>query len=116
MTKRRGEIWLIDLAPTIGAEMSKARPAVIVGSDLIGILPLKVIVPITSWQPLFVKFPWMVRIDPTTVNGLIKPSSADTFQVRSLSENRFVKLLGAVDGVLMKQLETALTLVLELTP
>ena len=45
----RGELWLIDLEPTIGAEIKKTRPVIIVSSDTIGILPLKVIVPITDF-------------------------------------------------------------------
>ncbi|MBU0732774.1 MAG: type II toxin-antitoxin system PemK/MazF family toxin, partial [Proteobacteria bacterium] len=43
----RGEVWLINLDPTLGSEIKKTRPAVIVNDDAIGILPLKVIVPIT---------------------------------------------------------------------
>jgi mRNA-degrading endonuclease toxin of MazEF toxin-antitoxin module len=46
---RRGEIWLINLDPTVGAEIMKTRPAVIVSDDAIGVLLLKVIVPITDW-------------------------------------------------------------------
>lgn len=42
---QRGEVWLINLDPTIGAEIMKTRPAVIVNDDSIGILPLRVIVP-----------------------------------------------------------------------
>jgi mRNA interferase MazF len=44
---RRSEIWLINLDPTVGAEIRKTRPAAIVSEDAIGILPLKVVVPIT---------------------------------------------------------------------
>lgn len=36
---RRGEVWLINLDPTIGAEIKKTRPAVIVNDDAVGILP-----------------------------------------------------------------------------
>lgn len=36
---RRGEVWLINLNPTIGAEIKKTRPAVIVNDNAIGILP-----------------------------------------------------------------------------
>jgi mRNA interferase MazF len=43
---RRGEIWLVNLDPTIGAEIKKTRPTVIVNHDAVGILQLKVIVPI----------------------------------------------------------------------
>jgi mRNA interferase MazF len=45
---RRSEIWFINLDPTVGAEIKKTRPAVIVNDDAIGILPLKVIIPITE--------------------------------------------------------------------
>ncbi|MSU77497.1 MAG: type II toxin-antitoxin system PemK/MazF family toxin [Gemmataceae bacterium] len=114
MNKQRGQIWLLDLAPTIGAEISKARPAIIVSSDRVGILPLKVIVPITGWQPLFKKFPWMVRIDPDAANGLSKTSAADTFQVRSLSENRFIRKMGNASLKQLEQIKETLALVLEI--
>jgi hypothetical protein len=38
---RRSEVWLINLDPTVGAEIMKTRPAVIVSDDAIGVLPLK---------------------------------------------------------------------------
>ena len=47
---KRGEVWLINLDPTIGAEIRKTRPAIIVNDDQFGILPLKVIVPLTDWK------------------------------------------------------------------
>jgi mRNA interferase MazF len=45
-----GEVWLINLDPTVGAEIRKTRPAVIVNDDAVGLLPLKVIVPVTEWK------------------------------------------------------------------
>jgi len=39
----QGEIWRVDLEPTIGAEMNKTRPALIINDDGLGKLPLKVI-------------------------------------------------------------------------
>jgi mRNA interferase MazF len=69
----RGEVWLVRLDPTIGTEISKTRPAVIVNDDAIGILPLKVIVPITDWKQPFTTRPWMVYLDPIAENGLRKP-------------------------------------------
>jgi mRNA interferase MazF len=98
----------------VGAEIAKSRPALVVSSDNVGVLPLKVIVPVTGWQTAFTKFPWMVMIDPKNENGLSKTSAADTFQVRSLSENRFLQKLGDLDAVTMKKVELALGLVLEI--
>ncbi len=47
---RKGEIWLINLDPTIGAEICKTHPAVIISKDAVGILPLQIIVPLTDWK------------------------------------------------------------------
>jgi mRNA interferase MazF len=109
---RRSEIWLVCLDPTIGTEISKTRPAVIVNDDRIGILPLKVIVPITDWKEIFATRPWMVCIQPSLENRLNKILGADTFQVRSVSENRLLKKLGKVDNDEMQQISEALALVL----
>lgn len=110
----RGEIWLINLDPTIGAEIRKTRPAIIVNDNAVGILPLKVIVPITDWKVNYAGVPWMVQIAPTSENGLTKPSAADTFQVRSLSQKRFVKRLGHLSSEEMLQVSSALATVLSL--
>ena len=42
---KQGDIWLINLDPTIGAEIKKTRAGVIVNDDTLGKLPLKIIVP-----------------------------------------------------------------------
>jgi len=111
---KRGEVWLINLDPTIGAEIRKTRPAVIVNDDAVGKLPLKVIVPVTDWKERYSKAPWMVQLTPSDENGLSKQSAADTFQVRSLSQKRFVKKLGNLGDSEMLQISTALMAVLSL--
>ncbi len=111
---QRGEIWLINLSPTLGAEMQKTRPAVIVNDDEVGILPLKVIVPITDWKDRYAQAPWMVRFEPTPENGLSKTSSADAFQVRSVSEQRFVSRLGSLSLDNLEAVGNALKKVLQL--
>lgn len=109
---RRGEIWLINLDPTVGAEIRKTRPAVIVNDDAVGILPLKVVVPITDWKERYAVALWMSKIDPDAQNGLSKPSAADAFQVRSLSQERFVRRLGHLPTETMQTISQALALVL----
>jgi mRNA interferase MazF len=93
---RKGEIWLVNLDPTLGAEIQKTRPAVIVNEDAIGVLPLRVIVPLTNWQDRYAIAAWMVRIDPEKSNGLVKPSAADAFQIRSVAQERLVNCIGRV--------------------
>ena len=109
---RRGEVWLVNLDPTIGAEIKKTRPAIIVNDDAIGILPLKVIVPITDWKDRYAVAQWMVKIDPDAKNGLTKPSAADAFQVRSIAQERLVQQLGKLSDVAMEKILVALAIVL----
>ena len=45
---RRGEAWLINLAPTVGAGIKKTRPAVIANDDAIEISKLEMNVHITD--------------------------------------------------------------------
>lgn len=111
---RRSEIWLINLDPTIGAEIRKTRPVVIVNDDDVGVLPLKIIVPITDWQDRYKDVPWMVRIEPSRLTGLNKSSSADAFQVRSVAEERFVRQLGKVNQEVMQEITKALAVVLKI--
>jgi len=111
---QRGEVWLISLDPTVGAEIKKTRPAVIVNDDAIGILPLKVIVPITDWKDRYAVAPWMVRLDPTADNGLDKPSAVDAFQVRSVAQQRFVRRLGKLSDTAMQAITKALAAVLSI--
>jgi len=111
---KRNEIWLINLEPTIGAEIRKTRPAIIVNDDDLGILPLKIIVPVTDWKDKYEAAVWMIKIKPDNENNLQKTSSADCFQVRSLSEERLIKKIGRIDETTMKKISKALAKVLKI--
>jgi mRNA interferase MazF len=111
---RRGEVWLINLDPTVGAEIKKTRPAVIVNDDAVGILPLKVIVPVTEWKERYAVAPWLVQLEPDAENGLDKLSAADAFQVRSVAQERFVGRLGRLSDTVMREVSRALAVVLSI--
>jgi len=110
---QRSEIWLVNLDPTIGSEIRKTRPAVIVSSDLVGILPVKIIVPFTGWKERYDHAPWMVRVDPDETNGLTKPSSADALQIRSVSQQRLVQKLGVLSSFQVAQIVQAIMTTLQ---
>ena len=114
MALSRGEIWLVNLDPTIGDEIRKVRPAVIVSRDATGVLALRVVVPITGWQERFRGCDWLVRLDSDNSNGLDKASAADTFQVRSIATRRFVRLLGHLSSSDLERIALGLRIVLEL--
>ena len=105
---KQGEIWEIDLSPTIGAEIRKKRPAVIINDDAIGVLPLRVIVPITEWKDHFHGAIWLVRVEPDSENNLKKDSAIDCFQIRSVSVKRFIRRVGVVSAEILEKVKTAL--------
>jgi len=110
----RGEIWLVQLNPTVGSEIGKTRPVVIVSNNAVGVLPLKVVIPITDWKDRYSVYPWMVKLETTIDNGLSKVSAADAFQVRSLSQERFVRKLGYLENQSIQIISQALIIVLDI--
>ena len=110
---QRGEIWLLNLDPTIRAKIQKTRPVVIVSSDAIGVLPLRVIVPLTDWKEKYQQAEWMVKISPDPENGLSKISAANAFQIRSVSISRFGRKIGSLSVEKMKMIVEAIGLVVE---
>src|SRR5438477_12907275 len=90
----RGEVWRIRFDPAEGGEIKKVRTAVVLSENAIGRLRLKIVVPITEWKQKFASYPWFVFLSPTPTNGLTKDSGADAFQVKSVSETRFLDRRG----------------------
>jgi mRNA interferase MazF len=110
---QRGEIWLVNFDPTLGAEIRKTRPAVVVSSDAVGRLPVKLVAPLTEWKDAFDQSAWLVRVDPDAHNGLHKTSAADALQLRGMDLQRFVSRIGDLSPELMKELAAAVAIVVE---
>ena len=109
-TPKRGEVWYIDFDPSVGEEQTKLRPAVVVNVAEVGILQLRVVVPLTEWKPRYHKFIWFVPVPMTPENGLVKDSGADAFQVRSLSVERFYNKVGVLLTEQMDDIAAAIAL------
>jgi mRNA interferase MazF len=93
---KKGEIWLVNFNPVTGAEISKIRPAIVISENSIGKLPLRIVVPITDWKEKYNHFVWFTYLKQTSINGLSKDSGADSFQVKSVSNDRFQRKIGTV--------------------
>jgi mRNA interferase MazF len=106
----RGEIWDVRFDPSVGAEIQKVRPAVVVNHNAIGKLPLRIVVPITDWKTGYVAYPWMVNLQPSKANGLTKESGADSFQVKSVSVHRFVRRIGTLVDAELDNIASAISL------
>jgi mRNA interferase MazF len=65
----RGDVWSVRFDPSEGDEIQKIRPAVVMTAQGVGRMRLHIVVPITSWQPQFVRYFWMVRLIPSELNN-----------------------------------------------
>jgi mRNA interferase MazF len=86
----RGDIWLIALDPTIGSEIQKTRPCVVVSPPEINDhLRVMLVAPLTSGSR-----PAPFRI-ATSVND--QPGLMLLEQIRAVDANRLIRKLGEID-------------------
>ena len=110
---KRGEIWSVRLDPTLGAEIRKTRPVVVVNSDAIGVLPIRLVAPLTEWKDYFTHNIWHVRVMPDSANGLSKPSAVDALQLRGVDTQRFVRRIGNASEAVMRSIVRAIAEIIE---
>jgi mRNA interferase MazF len=92
---KRGDVWLVNLDPTIGHEINKSRPAVIIQNDVGNkYSQITIIAPITS-QKTDQVYPFEVRVRPGS--GLDKESKILLNQVRAVDKRRLIRRLGRFD-------------------
>jgi mRNA interferase MazF len=91
----RGQVWWVDLDPTIGSEIRKRRPAVIVSPDDMNLkLHCVIVAPLTSQgRPLGCRPE--VRFKGKRARILLD-------QIRSIDKARLVGLMGQVDQAIWK--------------
>jgi mRNA interferase MazF len=104
---RRGEIHRVNLDPTLGTEMAKSRPALIISNDVGNQYSERVIVaPLTSQHTDRV-YPFEVLV-PAGEGGLSRASKALLDQIRSVDQRRLQKRLAAVPPARMTEVDQAI--------
>ncbi|MBV6503330.1 MAG: Endoribonuclease MazF9 [Fimbriimonadales bacterium] len=111
---RRGEVWLVNLDPTRGSEIQKTRPVVVVSSDAMNVLPVRLVAPITTYQLKHSKRIWAVPIDPAAGTGLDVKSTVMPEQTRCVATERFIRLLGVLPVHAIEEVDAALKIVMDL--
>jgi len=102
----RGEIYLVCLDPTIGSEINKTRPALIISNDINNQFSATVtVIPITSRTEKV--YPFDVLFPPE-ISGLPKRSKAKCNQIRTIDKRRLIKSLGIISFEKLKEIEDAL--------
>lgn len=107
----RGEVWLVSLDPTVGHEIKKTRPAVVVTSDVYNQYNwVVVIIPLTSHD--------VAEIDQVLIvppeGGLTARSVTLPDQIRAVDRVRLIKRLGRLSGGTVAKIDRSLRLVLNL--
>lgn len=108
---RRGEIFLVSLDPTVGSEIAKTRPGLIISNDIGNRYSDRVIVaPITSGGTERV-YPFEVRLQRDE-GGLSETSKAMLDQMRSVDKQRLGRWIGNAPAHVMQAIDQAIRLTL----
>ena len=107
---RRGEIWWVNLDPTVGNETAKKRPCLILQND-IGNAQSNT----TMVAPLLkgVKsYPFVVNVEATVGNGLDENRGIHIEQMRVVDDRRIENKLGKLEDKYWQEIEQAVAIVL----
>ncbi len=97
---KRGEVWLINLDPTVGHEIQKTRPCVIISPpEMHNYLGTVIVAPLTTGNK---PAPFRIGVLFQEKKGLILLD-----QIRTIDKSRLVKNLGMIEEkILVQTLET----------
>ena len=110
---RRGEVYWVSFDPTVGAEIRKARPALVLQNDIANRQsPITIVAAISSKidEPLY---PTEVLVRAPE-GGLATDSVVLLNQLRSIDKQRLVRRLGALRLPTMRQVDCAVQISLGL--
>ncbi len=96
MKVSRYEIYLVTLNPTVGSEIQKTRPCIVISPNEMNILKTVIIAPLTSKGFDFIFRP---KITFQNKDGLVLLD-----QIRTVDKSRLVKKIGAVEEKKAKEI------------
>ena len=111
---RLGSIWLVNFDPSIGTEIRKTRPAMIISGTLFNQRRKVTVLPITSSSPDRRMLPIVVEISPDQTNGLNTDSFIICIDPMTFDKQRLVKQLGILNVEKIHQVQSILRSYLEL--
>lgn len=107
LTPKRGEIFLVNFDPTVGAEIRKTRPALIIQNDVGNqYSPITIAAAITTFRGGKL-YPTEIKIEASE-GGLDNESLVLLNQIRSVDTERLVRKLGRLSEARMKEIDMAL--------
>ncbi len=111
---KRGDIILVSLDPTRGAEKKKTRPCLVIQNDIGNkVSPLTIVVVVTSQKEIDKKYPTDVWVNKGE-GGLDYPSVIQCDQIRTIDKIRIIKRFGTLDSSIMEKVNQALKISVDL--
>ena len=110
LTYRRGEIYWVTMAPTVGAEVQKTRSCLVVQNDTMNQYGEVTIV--LPFRPGSKQAPYSVNVKASPTNGLDKDRFMDVGQIRAVSYQRLRNKVGVLETEYWQQIQQALNIVL----
>jgi mRNA interferase MazF len=111
----RGQVYFVNLGPTVGREQGGRRPVVVVSTDALNFRPLVIsVIPGTRREKAPMPYPWNVLVAAGEGN-LERDTVFLTFQMRALDASRFKEpLLGVLSSSAMAKIERGLAYTLSI--
>jgi mRNA interferase MazF len=107
---KRGEIWWVNLDPTVGSETAKKRPCVILQNDIGNVRSnTTMVAPLLKSSKAY---PFVVIVEATVANGLDETRGIHLEQMRVVDARRIDNKLGTLDDKYWREIEQAVCLVL----
>lgn len=103
---KRYEIYLVKLNPTVGSEIQKTRPCIVISPNEMNVLKTVIVAPMTSKGFDFIFRP---KIKFEKKDGLVLLD-----QIRTIDKTRLVKKLGCVDKKTSHEISKMLVKMFEL--
>ena len=111
---RLGSIWLVSFDPSIGTEIRKTRPAVIISGTVFNQRSKVTVLPITSANPSDRLLPVIVPLVPSVTNGLSSNSFVVCVDPMTFDKRRLIQCLGQIEPNQLQEIQQILLRYLEL--
>lgn len=111
---RLGSIWLVSFDPSIGTEIRKTRPALIISGTSFNQRSKVTVIPITSANPSDRLLPVVVPLMPSRMNGLGTNSFVVCVDPMTFDKRRLIQYLGQVEAYQLQEIQQILLRYLEL--
>ena len=112
----RGEIWLIQAPGMSELDGPNDRLAVVVSSPVLDTTPMRIIVPLSKWQPSFSGMIDKFRIAATRRNGLDTAFVAEFLQVSNVSTDCLVRRIGLLDADQVEEIVAGIVIAIDYWP